>query len=377
MAVSFPVAALVVPQEVKAKLLAHDYQSSADVLAVTPVQLSRDCAMSTSDAQRVSAASASASQPHALLAGAKTALELLDEERAEHPIVTFCKELDDVLGGGIRCKQITELCGEPGAGKTQMAMQLALDVQIPVELGGVGGQALYVDTEGSFVPDRVEQMARALCTHLRAAAAHSGSAADLAAAQRVSASGLLDGIHVCRVHSHREQVALVRMLPAFLAAHPLVRLVVVDSIAFHFRHGFDDYGARTRLLLSHALALLRVAVRHALAVLLVNQVTTKLAQPAPGSTAAGADADGGASVIAPALGETWAHVANTRIQLLKARVGAELERSALVDKSATTPRVSVAFQVTADGVRSARRRTAKRVLDELNGGAHGEQRVWQ
>ena len=56
--------------------------------------------------------------------------------------------------------------GVPGVGKTQLGMQLALDVQIPTELGGVEAAALYIDTEGSLMPTRMEQMALALQRHI-------------------------------------------------------------------------------------------------------------------------------------------------------------------------------------------------------------------
>ena len=61
-----------------------------------------------------------------------SALQLLREEskRNQH-IVTFCRDLDKMLGGGIPVSAVTEICGEPGVGKTQFGMQLAVDVQIP------------------------------------------------------------------------------------------------------------------------------------------------------------------------------------------------------------------------------------------------------
>ena len=61
---------------------------------------------------------------------------------------------------------MTELCGVAGAGKTQFCMQLAVDVTIPEEFGGVGGQAVYVDTEGSLVVERLAEMAAATVQHL-------------------------------------------------------------------------------------------------------------------------------------------------------------------------------------------------------------------
>lgn len=58
--------------------------------------------------------------------------------------------------------------GVPGVGKTQLCMQLALDVQIPSALGGVEGEAVYIDTEGSLMMPRLHAMATALSTHVQA-----------------------------------------------------------------------------------------------------------------------------------------------------------------------------------------------------------------
>ena len=52
--------------------------------------------------------------------GSKSAYELLKKESSELNIVTFCAALDNILGGGIPVKKITEICGPPGVGKTQI-----------------------------------------------------------------------------------------------------------------------------------------------------------------------------------------------------------------------------------------------------------------
>ncbi len=52
--------------------------------------------------------------------GNLTALDMLRQEKARQPIVTFCQDLDEMLGGGIPLGKITELCGAPGVGKTQI-----------------------------------------------------------------------------------------------------------------------------------------------------------------------------------------------------------------------------------------------------------------
>lgn len=50
----------------------------------------------------------------------KSALELLKAEQLQGYIVTFCAKVDAMLGGGIPLGKITEVCGPPGVGKTQI-----------------------------------------------------------------------------------------------------------------------------------------------------------------------------------------------------------------------------------------------------------------
>ncbi|EWM28476.1 rad51 [Nannochloropsis gaditana] len=63
-------------------------------------------------------------------------------------IITFCRAIDTVLGGGLARGQLSEVVGVPGAGKTQLAMQVAIDVQIPRSFRGVGGKAVYIGEGG-------------------------------------------------------------------------------------------------------------------------------------------------------------------------------------------------------------------------------------
>ena len=47
-------------------------------------------------------------------------------------------------GGGVPVGRITEMCGPPGIGKTQLSIQVAVDVTIPELFGGLGKQAIYI-----------------------------------------------------------------------------------------------------------------------------------------------------------------------------------------------------------------------------------------
>lgn len=69
-------------------------------------------------------------------------------------ISTGSKELDSLLDGGVETGSITELFGEFRTGKTQLCHQLCVTCQLPFNQGGGEGKALYIDTEGTFRPER-------------------------------------------------------------------------------------------------------------------------------------------------------------------------------------------------------------------------------
>ena len=238
------------------------------------------------------------------LAGAKSASELLKEESVKIPIYTFCLELDDLLGGGVATGEITELCGCPGIGKTQTGIQLCCSVQIPAPFGGHDGQAVYVDTEGSFMAERAADVAAATVEHLGAIARASPEDQGMADAMAsFTVERVLERIHLFRCHEVTELLAVLETLPAYCARRG-VKLVVIDSVAFHFRQDFRDMALRTTILAKMTNRLMDLATRQDLAVVTVNQVTVK---PDPSGV-------GGARLV-PALGESYAHACTTRVIL--------------------------------------------------------------
>ena len=61
--------------------------------------------------------------------------------------------------GGIETQSITEVFGEFGSGKSQISHELAVTVQLPSEKGGLDGECVFIDTENTFRPERIEQIA--------------------------------------------------------------------------------------------------------------------------------------------------------------------------------------------------------------------------
>ena len=260
-------------------------------------------------------------------------------------IVTFCRSIDALLGGGLALSELTELSGAPGSGKTQLAMQLCVDARLPPAYGGVGGQAVYVDTEGSFSPERCWDMAEALVRHVRRSAErrarNSSTNANVNANVNANANlpewfnpaSILDGIHVLRVHDLAAQQAAVHNLANLLRSkltngETPIKAVVIDSVAFHYRSepgGGTSYGGRTKSLTRLAATLADLAREFDVAVLAVNQMTTKMQSTGGGGGPLGENSANGvattSSRLTPALGESWSHATTTRLLLTQVTQG--------------------------------------------------------
>ncbi|KAL1518715.1 hypothetical protein AB1Y20_003002 [Prymnesium parvum] len=233
-----------------------------------------------------------------------------------------CPSLDRFLGGGIDHGGITEVAGEAGSGKTQLALQLMLHVQLPHGRGGLGGGAVYLHSDhASYVPalNRLRTLAEAF------ARAH--------AALGATVDRLMDQVSVVQIDDVDTLASVLQHdVPAFLAEKQ-VRLVVLDSIGALFRHAGDDAGRsrasqqaeRAQQLFAVAARLKSLSDRFNVAVVVTNQVTDK---PLSASGLASAPAyergacrlADGASVRVPALGVGWAHCVNTRLILTRHEV---------------------------------------------------------
>ncbi|WOL06313.1 DNA repair protein RAD51 [Canna indica] len=267
------------------------------------------------------------------LKGAQTAWDMLSEEQMQRHITTGCEELDAILGGGIHCKEVTEIGGVPGIGKTQLGMQLAINVQIPVDCGGLNGKAVYIDTEGSFMAERAHQIAEGCISDLSINFVHQRKDS-ISCPERMEPNNFLANIFYFRICSYTEQIAAINYLEKFLEEQKDVKIVIIDSITFHFRQDFDDLALRTRVLGGMSLKLMKCAKKHSLAVVLLNQVTTKFVE--------------GSFQLSLALGDSWSHSSTNRIILY----WNGNERYAYIDKSPSLRSASAPFLVTSKGIRN-------------------------
>ncbi|KAK7829904.1 hypothetical protein U0070_003359 [Myodes glareolus] len=244
--VSFPLS-----PAVRVKLVAAGFQTAEDILEVKPSELSKEVGISKEEAlETLQIVRRECRTENPRCAGTSvavrkcTALELLEQEHTQGFIITFCSALDNILGGGIPLTKTTEVCGVPGVGKTQLCMQLAVDVQIPECFGGVAGEAVFIDTEGSFMVDRVATLATACIQHLRLTAGAHMDEEHQKALEDFTLENILSHIYYFRCHDYTELLAQVYLLPDFLSDHSKVQLVIIDGIAFPFRHDLEDLSLR-------------------------------------------------------------------------------------------------------------------------------------
>ncbi|PKU80793.1 DNA repair protein RAD51 homolog 3 isoform X2 [Dendrobium catenatum] len=271
---------------------------------------------------------------HAVLKGSRTAWEMLSDEQNLKLIRTGSEDFDGILGGGIHCGQVTEMGGVPGIGKTQLGIQLAVNVQIPVSYGGLGAKAIYIDTEGSFMPERAYQIAEACIMDTWENLGFSRKEIE-DCQEKMQPDHFLANILYFRICSYTEQIAVINYLDKFLEEHKDVKIVIIDSISFHFRQDFKEMVQRTIVLNEMSRQLMKLAERFAVAVLLLNHVTAKHTE--------------GSFQLTLALGDTWSHSCTNRVILY----WDGNDRHARIEKSPYLPSASAPFSVTGKGIRNA------------------------
>ncbi len=244
-----------------------------------------------------------------------TAEEYFEAREQVAYVTTGCRALDDLLGGGVETGAVTELVGEFGTGKTQLCHQLCVTVQLPREEGGLEAGAVYIDTEGTFRPERIVQMASRFNLEPRKA---------------------LRNIVYARAYNTDHQMLLVDEAQQFIVEKNL-RLLIVDSLVSHFRAeypGRELLLARQQKLNRHVHQLLKLADLYNVAVIVTNQV---IANP---DTIYG-------NPLVPAGGNIVAHGCTYRIWIRRSQGN---KRIARIFDSPKHPEAEAVFTITEQGI---------------------------
>ncbi len=280
-------------------------------------------------------------------------------------IISFCRAIDQLFWtGGFPLGSLTEVAGLPGVGKTQLAMQLSVTARLPQSLGGVQGQTIYIDTEGSLVPERIYTMAQALLVHAQGTLYkrykktnpnHPASSSSLLSSLSSSLlpkdfstpEQILEGIHIFRVYDPASLTSTLYSLPHWIETLGNIKLIVVDSIAFPFRSSPTPWQS-TQCIVQLAALLNDIASQYQLAVVCVNQMTTT--GRSRGTFSSSSSSSSWSSSWVPALGDSWAHAVTTRLILGQESVKGKHRICRLV-KSPCLPPGQALFQVTEQGIR--------------------------
>ena len=226
--------------------------------------------------------------------GFKTALEFYEKRRRMLRCTTGSEKLDEILGGGVETQALTELIGEYGTGKTQLCLMLTVTAQLPPEEGGLGGNVAFIDTEGTFMPERVYRIAEARGLDPEKAA---------------------NNVYVARAYNSSHQCLLIDHLFTVVPKEK-VKLVVVDSMISHFRGeyiGRNSLAERQQKLNVYLHKLIRLSEAYNVAVVITNQVQANPAQFF-------------GSPIHPAGGHIMAHACTHRVMLRRGKGGTRVAR---------------------------------------------------
>jgi DNA repair protein RadA len=245
-----------------------------------------------------------------------TAEKVYEKRKAIGRITTGAKSLNELLGGGVETNGITEVYGRFATGKSQLGFQLCVNAQLPVEKGGLNGKVLFIDTEGTFRPERIETIAKA-------------------AGQ--DPKKILENVLVVRALNTEQQILAVERADKLIRDEG-VKLIIVDSLTSLFRAEFVGRGAlgeRQQKLNTHIHKLLSLADTFDLAVYITNQVMDNPAILFGDPTT-------------PIGGNILAHAATTRLYIRKGKEDKRIVR--LVD-SPNMPEGECVIKLTQEGIK--------------------------
>lgn len=244
-----------------------------------------------------------------------TAKKLYEKRKGVLKCTTGSRNLDALLGGGVETQATTELIGEYGAGKTQICFTLCVTCQLPLEKGGLGGRAVYIDTEGTFYPERIVQIAERY---------------------ELNPDEVLENITIGRAFTSDHQMLLVEHISEEVEMDR-VKVLIVDSIISHFRGeyvGRETLAARQQKLNKHLHSLQRLSEAYNIAVVMTNQALAD-----PGQMFGNPNK--------PAGGHVMGHACTHRIWLQRGKQGSRLAK---VIDSPSLPEGDARFLISEKGV---------------------------
>jgi DNA repair protein RadA len=191
----------------------------------------------------------------ALVKEFSTADQVLERRKSLVRFTTGSKNLDDFLKGGVESQAITELSGEFGSGKSQICHTLCVTAAAANNNSGPINSIIFVDTENTFRPERVHQIAEA---------------------RGLDSEEIMKKVFICKIVNSAQLEALIRNLGKSIEEYK-AKLVIVDSIISLHRAeytGRETLAERQQRLNVMLHKLIRLAEIYNIAIVLTNQVQT-------------------------------------------------------------------------------------------------------
>ena len=299
------------------KLREGGYTSLEAIAVASPSELVASAEIGEATAAKIINAARQAADIGGFLTGDK----ILVRRQEVGKLTTGSGTLNTLLGGGLETCAISEFYGEFGSGKTQVAHQLAVNVQLPPDKGGLNGSVIIIDTENTFRPERIKDMAEGLALDYQEVLQH---------------------IHVARAYNSNHQILLVdraeKLAEELKETEKPVRLLIIDSATAHFRSEYVGRGTladRQQKINKHLHEALRFGDLNNAVIMITNQVQVR------------PDAFFG-DPTRPIGGHIVGHTATFRIYLRKSKGEKRIAR--LVD-SPNLPEAEAVFSVSKVGVR--------------------------
>ena len=292
------------------KLKEAGYSELISVAAASPGEISAACGISTATAEKIIQSARSM-----LDMGFKTAADLQERRKEVGKITTGSKSLDALLGGGIETQAITEAFGQFGSGKSQIGFQAAVNVQLPKGEGGLNGRCIFIDTESTFRPERITQLAEA---------------------KGLDPKKILKNIFIAKAYNSDHQIVLAEKAKELIKEHN-VKLIVVDSLMSHFRSDYSGRGElapRQQKLNRHMHALQKLADTYNVAIYVTNQAMAR-----PDMMFGDPTTHVGGNIVA--------HASTFRLYLRKSKANTRIAR--LID-SPNLPEGEAVFTLTEKGI---------------------------
>ncbi|MFH1821306.1 MAG: DNA repair and recombination protein RadA [Methanobacteriota archaeon] len=294
------------------KLRESGYRTVESIAVATVAELREAAELGETQSKKI----ISAAREAADFCSFVTADKIMERREKVGLITTGSASLDDLLGGGVETQAVTETFGEFGSGKTQLAHQLCVNIQLPREQKGLDSKAIFIDTENTFRPERIRDMSLSV---------------------GLDPVKTLQNIYYVRSYNTDQQILIAEKAEEMVEKEN-IHLIVVDSITAQFRAEFtgrETLAPRQQKLNRHLMTLHRIADLNDLAVFVTNQVQ---ARP---------DVFFG-DPTRPIGGHILAHSATTRIYLRKSK---EQRRIARIFDSPNLPEHEAIFKITEQGIK--------------------------